>query len=375
VPSRPPDDEPPIDGESADGDHRRIVLTPASDIKPRRVEWLWDARIPIGTLALLAGREGLGKSILAYTFAALITRGMLPGEHFGAPKSVLVAATEDSWSQTIVPRLIAAGADLDRVYRVEVIADEVHTELTLPRDLVRMRNIAREVDAVLLILDPLLSRLDDRLDTHKDADVRRALEPLVAAADMINLAVLGLIHHNKSGSSDPLQVIMGSKAFAAVARSVHTVIYDPDDESNSRRLFGTPKNNLGRSDLPTLSFTIEPFAVPIDDGNDLAWTGRLVWGEGSPHSIHDAMERAAESGEQKSAATDAQHWLEDYLTMNGGVAESAKIKKAAYAVGHTERSIRTARGRLKVEISEHGFPRQTWWSLPNTQKASDHAQS
>lgn len=263
------------------------------------MEWLWDGRIAIGTLALLAGREGLGKSILAYTLAALITRGMLPGEYFGAPKSVVVAATEDSWSQTIGPRLIAAGADRDRVYRVEVIADDVHTELTLPRDLVKMRNVAREVDAVLLILDPLLSRLDDRLDTHKDADVRRALEPLVAAADMINLAVLGLIHHNKSGSSDPLQVIMGSKAFAAVARSVHTVIYDPDDDSKAHRLFGTPKNNLGRSGLPTLSFTIEPFAVPVDDGNDLAWTGQLVWREGSAHSIHDAMERAAESGEQK----------------------------------------------------------------------------
>ena len=96
---------------------------------------------------------------------------------------------------------------------------------------------------------------------------------------------------------------MGSRAFAAVARSVHTVIYDPDNESNSRRLFGTPKNNLGRSDLPTLSFTIDPFAFEIDDGNALAWTGRLVWGEGSAYSIHGAMERAAESGEQKSAAS------------------------------------------------------------------------
>jgi hypothetical protein len=79
------------------------------------------------------------------------------------------------------------------------------------------------------------------------------------------------------------------------------------------------------------------------------------------------MERAAESGEQKSAATDAQHWLEDYLTMKGGVLESAKIKKAASAAGHTERSIRTARTRLNVKISEHGYPRQTWWSLPGPQ--------
>jgi hypothetical protein len=141
--------------------------------------------------------------------------------------------------------LIAADADLDRICRVEVISDDVHTELTLPRDLVRMRDIARGVDAVLLILESLISRLDGKLDSHKDADVRRALELLVATADLINIAVLGLIHHNKSRSSDPLQVIMASKAFTAVARSVHTVIYDPDDNTNARRLFGTPKNNLG----------------------------------------------------------------------------------------------------------------------------------
>jgi hypothetical protein len=47
----------------------------------------------------------------------MITRGTLPGEFYGEPKSVLVAAAEDSWSQTIVPRLIAADADLDRVFR------------------------------------------------------------------------------------------------------------------------------------------------------------------------------------------------------------------------------------------------------------------
>lgn len=81
-----------------------------------------------------------------------------------------------------------------------------------------MHNIAREVDALLLILDPLLGRLDDRLDTHKDADVP-ALEPLVAAAHMINLAVLGLIHHNKSGSTDPLQVIMGEQGVRGCSKT------------------------------------------------------------------------------------------------------------------------------------------------------------
>jgi hypothetical protein len=78
------------------------------------------------------------------------------------------------------------------------------------------------------------------------------------------------------------------------------------------------------------------------------------------------MEQAAESGEQRSAAADAQHWLEDYLTLKGGICESAKVKKAAVAAGHTDRSLRTARSRLKIEVSESGFPRHTWWSLPGT---------
>ena len=219
----------------------------------------------------------------------MITRGVLSGEFFGMPKSVLVAAAKDSWSQTIVPRLIAAGADLDRVFRVEIIADAVHSELIRPGDLARVRRVAHEVDAVLLILDTLISRLDPKLDSHKDADVRMALEPLVGVADLINISALGLIHHNKSGSTDPLQVVMASKAFPAVARSVHTVISDPADETSNRRLFGTPKNNLGSTDLPTLSFVIDSFVLEVEDGT--ASTGRLVWGAESKITIFEAMRR------------------------------------------------------------------------------------
>jgi AAA domain len=378
--SNGPDDESPehdmpTDDPYQDESKRSVVITSASKIRPARVRWLWQDRLAVGTLALLAGREGVGKSILAYWLVAAITRGVLPGEHYGQPRAVMVAASEDSWEHTIVPRLIAAGADLDLVYRVEVVTSaNVHSEISMPRDLHDLEQRAVEVGAVLLLLDPLMSRLSDRLDTHRDAEVRLALEPLAALANRAHLAVLGIIHHNKSGSTDPLQVVMGSRAFTAVARSVHTVILDPDDETGRRRLFGTPKNNLGRSDLPTFSFAIESFAIQTDDG-DLAWTGRLAWGAQSPASIHEAMERAGDSGDQKSAATEAEHWLEDYLTMKGGIDLSAKIKKAAYAAGHTERSLRTARKRLNIGITEADFPRQTWWSLPGTQQQQKGSQS
>lgn len=350
-----PDESPRAPDESG---VRHVVLTPASKIKPRPVFWLWDGRLALGTLGLLAGREGLGKSTLAYWLAARITRGDLQGEFIGQPRGVLVCATEDSWEHTIVPRLMAAGADLERVYRVEVrSADDIQVGLSLPRDLVKLEHAATEAHAALLLLDPLMSRLGD-LDTHKDSEVRQALEPLVGVADRASMSILGLIHHNKSGAADPLQLVMGSKAFTAVARSVHTVVPDPDDDGETRRLFGTPKNNLGRSNLPTLSFTIESHAIDTDEGT--AWTGRIEWGDEVAEGIGEVMRRTREDTD-RTAIGEAAQWLRDYLDFHDGRVASAEAKDAAKKAGHTDASIRRARERLKVRVESEGFPRTTFW--------------
>lgn len=354
------------EGSSTHG--RRLVLTCAASIKPRRVRWGWEGRIAQGTLALLAGREGLGKSTLGSWIAAQVTRGSLPGEYLGQPKSVLVCATEDSWEHTLVPRLMAAGADLNRVFRVEVLsADDIQVGLSLPRDLHQLEQNAKDHDAALLILDPLTSRLDGGLDTHKDSEVRRALEPLVAVADRAGMSIIGLMHHNKSGAVDPLQLVMGSKAFTAVARSVHTVIPDPDDDTGARRLFGSPKNNLGRGDLPTLGFTVEKHVIPTEEGP--AETGRLVWGAESSHSISDAMRQTAD-GDDRTAIGEAAAWLEDYLADNGGTAPSSDCKRAGAKEGHSESAIKRAHKRLRLVTESRGFPRKSFWSLPDSSVGS-----
>ncbi len=357
----------PIDAH--DGS-RTLQLTPASAIKPRPVRWLWEGRIAIGTLALLAGREGIGKSTLAYWLVAQITRGRLPGESFGKPRAVLIAATEDSWAHTIVPRLIAAKADLDRVFRVAVrSADEVYVGMNVIKDLKLLEQAAAQVDAGLLLLDPLMSRLGDQ-DTHKDSDVRIALEPMVDVADRVGMSVLGLIHHNKSGSTDPLQLIMGSKAFTAVARSVHTVVIDPDDEEEERKLFGTPKNNLGRTNLPTLSFTIASTAIDTDEGT--AWTGRLVWGAEISESIGAVMERSGAENTDRTALKEAADWLHDFLSMTG-VVGSARVKEEGRKAGHSESALKRARHRIKAETRSEGFPRTTYWYLPGEEGVSSGA--
>jgi hypothetical protein len=102
----------------------------------------------------------------------MITRGTLDGEFHGTPRSVIVA-TEDPWSETIVPRLIAAGADLNRVYRCDV-RDRKGAEIgpvELSVDLDQLRQLIAAHDVALIILDPLTSRLGAGLDTHKDAEV------------------------------------------------------------------------------------------------------------------------------------------------------------------------------------------------------------
>lgn len=344
---------------------RQLKLTPASTIKPRPVHWLWTGRVALGTFALLGGREGIGKSTLAYTLIADITQGRLQGEHYGQARAVIVAAAEDPWEYVIVPRLMAAGADLTRIYRVDVVTSEgIDTELSLPRDLRGLEEQIRAVDAVLVLLDPLLSRLDAALDTHKDAEVRLALEPLTAIANRTGAAVLGLIHVNKSGSTDPLNLLMASRAFAAVARAVLFLMVDPDDEET--RLLGVPKNNLGSTNLPTLTFRIEGAKVEDTDEGPI-WTGRLRWSTERKQSIREILEATTETADTRTAVGEAADWLRDYLSSVGGCSESSKVKVEGKKAGHSQDSLKRARPRLKVICESGGFPRQTFWRLPPDQ--------
>jgi len=345
---------------------RSLVLTPASGIVVKPVRWLWQDRVPTSALSLEAGREGIGKSIHAASLAADVTRGRLAGVYFGIPRSVIIAATEDSWSHTIVPRLLAAAADLDRIFRVEVrTADLIETTLSLPQDLDELERVIAEQDVALLVLDPLMSRLDSGLDTHKDSEVRKALEPLVALADRTGAAVLGLIHVNKSTTTDPLTSLMGSRAFAAVARAVLFVMTDPDDESV--RLLGQAKNNLGRSDLPTLSFRIDGVKVS-DTGNGEVWCGKLEWVGESHRTIREALNAASESADARSALQEAADWLGDYLTEQGGTAESKAVKDAGQKYGHSASTLKRARASLNAVVVSRELPRRSFWSLPREVK-------
>ena len=340
----------------------RLTATPAAGMPPQRTDWLWDNRIPLGMLTLLAGPQALGKSTLAYWLAAQVSRGLLPGTLHGAPRSVLVTSTEDSWPHVIVPRLMAMGADLTRVHRLEVADDTGSRGLVLPADLVGLPDLARRIDAVLLIMDPMVSRLGGRVDTHRDGDVRAALEPLVAALQEAGLAGLGLAHLSKTTATSSMNVlerVMGSLAFTAVARAVLAVL--PDPEVEDRRLLGLVKCSVGRTDIPNLAFRLANHRLEIP--NAVLDVAQLEWDTSAAlPTVSEAM-AAGQDLELRGAVKEAAEWLTDFLDQEGSP-YSADVKKAAGKAGISEAAVKRAATRLGVVSSAEGFPRRTTWRLP-----------
>jgi hypothetical protein len=342
---------------------RRVLVTRASDIAPAPVTWVWQDRIPAGMVALVAGREGTGKSTMVLDRAARLTRGDLEGVHRSVPRSVIVVAAEDSWSHTIVPRLLVAGADLERVLRVQIdIRDLGVCELSLPDDVGTLAETIRAHDVAMVVLDPMISRLSRRLDTHRDAEVRLALEPLARLADETAAAVVGLIHVNKTSTRDPLTAVMGSRGFVALARAVLFVVADPEDRK--RRILSQVKNNVGRDDaagLESLAYSIEPAMVETDRGP--ASSSRLVWVGMSARGVRDIYE-AGDSPEEAGARAEAESWLRDAL--EAGAQRSRDIYRAGREAGIAPRTLERAKTALHVRAHREGFGPGAvyYWELP-----------
>jgi hypothetical protein len=203
--------------------------------------------------------------------------------------------------------------------------------------------------------------LSAQLDSHKDAEVRIALEPLTAFAKRAGISVLGIIHVNKSGSGDALNSIMGSRAFGSVARSVLMAVKNPEDGICT---FGLAKNNLGSKEQPAYHYQIVGEKVADTDEGEV-WTGKVEWQGNSDRSIDEVIFAISEGGmEGMSAIDEAAGWLQDYLNSVGGSKASSIVKSAGSKQGHTERNLQRAAAKLKVQYGSEGFPRTTVWTLP-----------
>jgi len=212
-------------------------------------------------------------------------------------------------------------------------------------------------DAALVILDPLLSRLDGKLDSHVNAKVRQGLEPLGLWVETRHVAILGLIHPNKNTTGDLLTSLTGSRAFAEVARAVLVLLADPDDPT--RRLLGQLKNNLGLADQPTLAFTI--VSESIEEDITTAKIMLLPDDPRSPDEIWEQVKAAgrATPGSAPTKGAEAAEWVKKYLTAHGGEAPVADLIAAGDLRGYSRSLLNDAKVKLALD-----HPKRGTWSLP-----------
>ena len=341
-----------------------LVSRCAAEIAPEKIEWLWTGRLARGKHACIAGEPGTGKSQLSIAIvAAVTTAGEWPcGEGRAPLGNAIILSAEDGAADTIIPRLLAAGADVKRVHVVSAVRnpDGSRRAINLQHDLDLLeREIGRVGNVVLVVVDPVSSYLG-KTDSHKNSEVRGVLEPLSEMAEHTRVAILSVTHFSKAGANNTTRALhrfIGSIAFTGAPRAAFAVIEDA--EQDGRRLFLHAKNNLARAPQG-LAFRLEQSIV-----GDGIVASRILW-DGQPVEITANEALAAEAGgtESRTAKAEAVEFLRASLA--SGSAPAADINRAAREHGLTTKAIRSAREALGVKIVRDGFGpgSKSLWSLP-----------
>lgn len=306
--------------------HQLRYITAADPIPPVPVRCI-QVTHPDGMY--LAGQNLIpthNSTFLAW-LAAAVTNGNLPGHHHNQPRAVLYAATEDSWEATIAPRMLAAGANLDLIYRVDTTDPDDH-QLVLPKDTVHLPYLATDTGAAVLMCDPIVSLIDDEISPNRPKDLRRALEPLRVACDQAHIACIALAHFNKSSADDIGTLIAGSRAWAEVPRAILGTVQDRDADDYTCVL-SQIKNNLGRLDHPHLQYTIATVELETDHGQP-TYVGRLVWTGEAEHSAEDLLigNRGHGGGGNRRPPTERALRVVQHVRDHGHPITSAEIQAA-----------------------------------------------
>lgn len=341
--------------ESAGSPLPYVELLRGDAIAPEAVSWLWAGYLVGGKVNILAGAPGTGKTTLALALAATLTiGGRWPDGTKATPGDVLMWSGEDAPADTLVPRLLACGADMGRVRFVGAMREGGETRPFDPaRDLPALRRAMLDGGKAwkLLIVDSIVSATSG--DSHKNAEVRKGLEPLGALASETGCAILGISHFTKgTAGREPLERVTGSLAFGAYARIVLATA-KRDAESGGGRILTRAKSNLG-PDGGGFGYDIEQTETP---GHPGIVASRVLWGagiEGTAREILADAEAQQDDGEG-GKLRDVESWLADLMAEEGGKVDRRDVMRAAQAMGYKERTVHRARESLGLVVHQSGY--------------------
>ena len=299
-----------------------VKIIRMSDVELTPVEWLWKPYLPFGKLSVLQGNPGEGKTYFAMHLAAACTNGkLLPNMERMEPFNVIYQTAEDGLGDTVKPRLIEAGADLDRV----LVIDDSDVQLTLSDE--RIEKAIVENNARLVIIDPIQAYLGADVDMNRANEVRPIFMRLGQVAQRTGCAILLIGHLNKAAGMQSLQRGLGSIDIAAAVRSVMFIgklKHDP-----TMRILTHEKSSLAPPGV-SLSFS-------LGDEGGFRWVGE-----------YDITADEMLSGIEPQRETKTQQAKDLICTLLAGGKQvlSEDIDKAALERGIPGRTVRDAKREL-----------------------------
>ena len=342
----------------------RLISRRAADIEPRCIDFLWPGRLARGKHTAFAGEPGDGKSQLSIYVAATISKGgeWPCGEGRAPVGNVIIFNAEDGADDTIVPRLIAAGADLERVHIVSAVLQEDgkgRRTFNMQADLALLEQRICEIGNVaLVIIDPISSYMG-KADSHKNSEVRGALEPASEMAERMRVAILSITHFSKAGSgtnAKALHRFIGSIAFVGAPRAAFAVIEDADNEG--RMLVLHAKNNMAPKPQGLAYRLLQTIVCDNIVASYVAWDSAPV-----RMSADEALGATEDRG-SRDAREEAEAFLRERLA-NGPVPQK-NVKADAEGAGLAWATVRRAKDRLGIKPEKAGMDGGWLWKL------SDH---
>jgi putative DNA primase/helicase len=354
-------------GAGVQGDQVIVELECAANIKPEPILWLWENWLALGKLHILAGQPGKGKSTIAIKIAAAgSSGGKLPDGKNAKRGNVIIWSGEDDASDTLTPRLEAAGADMSRVHIVRGAKDGKGKRPFDPsKDVLALCESIKGVGAVLIIIDPIVMAV--ARDSHKNAETRRELQPLVDLAAELKAALLGVTHFTKGTEGRaPIDRVTGSLAFGALARVVWVAAQKQDDEEGGpgARVLMLAKSNIG-PDKGGFEYELRQSALY---SNPDIIASVVSWGDAIDGNARDVLAEAEavkdRDDDKATALRETKEFLLDLLA--NGPLPAKEIAAAAREAKQGWRTVERAKSELKISTGKRGdgYP----WSLPQDQE-------
>jgi hypothetical protein len=366
----------------------RLATTCLADVFPEPVRWLVPEYLPLGKMLLFAGDGGHGKTSLTLDLMACVTTGRpCLGLSYDSrePAEALLISCEDDRADTVVPRLLAAGADMSRIFAVNGVetAKGKPGSFSLADYAALEHELQFRPNVRLVVIDPAGAYIGRAgVDDHKDSELRTLLGPLAELAANRQVTILLVKHLNKGASSKAVHKVSGSAGYVNAVRGAYLVTPDPKEES--RKLFLPLKFNLGPKpaglafmlcplDSDERIMALDGYTSGLDsqDRNRLAeQLFRISWQGQTEADADDVLSETAKLSRAGARDVDqAAEWLKKFLAKGPVESDQCPTKgNQTLGMSHGVKWWREniLRGRLGGKPMKTGFGDATkwWYCLP-----------